>query len=77
MNLTLAMETALQAKNVSGQRRREAQNARDSATNAHSDAMQANREANNTLNIATEFKVSLLSLQKRIFYRPRAFSALK
>lgn len=60
MNLTKALETATQAKNVSGQRRREAQSARDSAANAHSDTMQVNREADSALNTAMEFKVSLL-----------------
>ena len=59
MNLTQAMEIASEAKNVSGQRRREAQSARDSASNALSDAMRVEMEAENALNTAAEFKVSL------------------
>lgn len=56
MNLTKAMDTATQAKNESGQRRRQAQNARERAAIAHTDAVQVNREAENALNAAMEFK---------------------
>ena len=59
MNLTQAMDVASEAKNVSGQGRREAQSARDSASNALSDAMRVEMEAENALNTAAEFKVSL------------------
>ena len=60
VNLTMAMDTATRAKNEAGQRRREAQIARHNATNAHSDAMQVNNEAENALDTAMAFKVRLL-----------------
>lgn len=59
MNLTKAMDTATQAKNESGQRQRQAQNARERAAIAQSDAVRVNREAENALNAAIEFKVSI------------------
>ncbi|KAJ7377813.1 hypothetical protein OS493_026380 [Desmophyllum pertusum] len=52
----MAMDTATQAKNMSGQRKREAQIALHNATNAHSDAMQVHREAEIALDAAMEFK---------------------
>lgn len=61
VNLTMAMDTATQAKNTAGQRRREAQIARHNASNALSDAMQASNEAENALETAMEFKASLVS----------------
>lgn len=61
VNLTMAMNTATRAKNEGGQRKRQAQIARHNATNAHSDAVQVNSEAENALDTAMEFKVRLLT----------------
>ena len=57
-NLTMAVKTANRSKDLAGQRKREAQSALDNATNAHSDTLQANTEANNALKAAMSFEVS-------------------
>lgn len=61
VNLTIAMDTATRAKNEAGRRKRQAQIARHNATNAHSDAVQVNSEAENALDTAMEFKVRPLA----------------
>ncbi|PFX13764.1 Laminin subunit gamma-1 [Stylophora pistillata] len=55
-NLTMAVKTANRSKDLAGQRKREAQSALDNATNAHSDTLQANTEANNALKAAMSFE---------------------
>ena len=55
------MDTATRAKDTAGQRKREAEIARHNASNALSDAMQANSEAENALDTSMEFKVHWFS----------------